>query len=119
MKRIKKPSILTLSVTAITVALVSCIDPVTPPPPHFRPNPPYPPQQVDPYGNDNSENSSSGEVNPPAAPSRPGEFPTARPTDKADEVVSPYEPYNIINVEGYKSGELVRDPHNKQIFRVP
>jgi hypothetical protein len=56
---------------------------------------------------------------PPPAPTRPGEYPTARPTAKADEVVSPYEPYNIINVEGYKSGQLVRDPHNKQIFRVP
>jgi hypothetical protein len=43
----------------------------------------------------------------------------AKRTSNPDEVESPYEPYMIINVEGYRSGELVRDPHNKKIFRVP
>ena len=120
----KKPVIPAVSVAAIAALLVSCIDPLPPvPPPHFNPNPPYSPQPVDP----NAVNPSNGQPtdvppspeDPAASPNRPGEYPTAKPTTKANEVVSPYEPYKIINVEGYKSGELVRDPHNKKIFRVP
>lgn len=116
----KKPDISAVFVAAITALLVSCIEPVPPPiGPHFTPNPPYPPQQVDP----NAENPQPSDAPPPTensgSPSRPGEYPTAKPTTNANEVVSPYEPYKIINVEGYKSGELVRDPHNKKIFRVP
>jgi hypothetical protein len=34
-------------------------------------------------------------------------------------VTSPYEPYNIIDIEGFRSGQLARDPSNNQIFRVP
>jgi hypothetical protein len=120
----KKPVIPAVSAAAITALLVSCIEPLPPAPaPHFRPNPPYPPQPVDPYA-DHSPYGQPSDVSPPAddtasTPTRPGEYPTAKPTTKPDEVVSPYEPYNIINVEGYKPGELVRDPHNKKIFRVP
>jgi hypothetical protein len=122
----KTPSVPALSAVLSTALLVSCIDPVPAPPPRFTPNGPYPPNQVDPYGNPSPDgkypNIDPPEPSPPApdpAPTRPGEYPVAKPTAKADEVVSPYEPYNIINVEGYRSGELVRDPHNKKIFRVP
>ena len=123
----KTPSVPILSAVLSTALLVSCIEPVPPPPPHFTPNGPYPPRQVDPYGNPLPDSRNPDESTPPTTynptpdtpPTRAGEYPVAKPTAKADEVVSPYEPYNIINVEGYRSGELVRDPHNKKIFRVP
>jgi hypothetical protein len=117
----KKLVIPAVSVAAITALLVSCIEPLPPATgPRFTPNPPYPPQQVDPT----AENPQPSDVppspeDPSATPTRSGEYPTAKPTTNSNEVVSPYEPYKVINVEGYKSGELVRDPHNKKIFRVP
>lgn len=120
----KKPHIAAVSAAAVTVLLVSCIEPLPPATgPRFTPNPPYPPQQVDP----NAENPPPGQPSdvppspgdPSTSPTRPGEYPTAKATTNSNEVVSPYEPYKVINVEGYKSGELVRDPHNKKIFRVP
>ena len=56
---------------------------------------------------------------PPPAPTRPGEYPVARKTANPNEVISPYEPYNIIDVEGFRPGQLARDPSNNKIFRVP
>lgn len=112
------------SVTAAAAALIlaSCIPPppIPVPPPLFRPNPPYPPEPVDPYG----ENPDRYGQNPTPAPQpepnvRPGEYPTARSTDKPNEVISPYEPFNVIDVEGFRSGQLARDPSNQKIFRVP
>ena len=32
------------------------------------------------------------------------------PTGRANMVISPYRPYNIIDVKGYRSGEIVGDP---------
>lgn len=129
----KKPSLVVLSAAFMPVILVSCVDPVPPPPPKFRPNPPYPPEQVDPYADPSPDAQNRDSQNPdaqypptsPYGPSetapatRPGTYPVAKPTTNPNEVVSPYPPNNIINVEGYRSGELVRDPHNKKIFRVP
>ena len=121
----KIPPLPALSAVLSTVLLVSCIEPIPPERPHFQPNPPYPPREVNPYG-DQVPDQQNPNDSPPSyyqapnpAPTRTGEYPVARSTAKADEVVSPYEPYNIINVEGYRTGELVRDPHNKKIFRVP
>jgi hypothetical protein len=34
-------------------------------------------------------------------------------------VISPYEPYHVIDIEGFRSGQLARDPSNNRIFRVP
>lgn len=51
-----------------------------------------------------------------------GGYPTAQPTTNPDEVLSPYEPYNVIDISGpprFKSGQLARDPSNQKIFRVP
>ncbi|MGD7652852.1 MAG: hypothetical protein ACQCXQ_06535 [Verrucomicrobiales bacterium] len=48
-----------------------------------------------------------------------GNYPSARKTTKATEVISPYAPYNVIDVEGFSSGQLARDPSNGKIFRVP
>jgi hypothetical protein len=102
-----------------SLALSSCVY-EAPPPPRFMPNPPYPPQVVPPsdYRTD---------ISPPPAPSLPqptpptatGGYPTAERTANPDQVLSPYEPYNVIDVAGFKSGKLVRDPSNQKIFRVP
>jgi hypothetical protein len=43
----------------------------------------------------------------------------ARRTSNPNRVISPYPPYNVIDVTGFESGSLARDPSNKKIFRVP
>ncbi|MES2440725.1 MAG: hypothetical protein V4584_16785 [Verrucomicrobiota bacterium] len=109
--------------SAALLSLVSCIPP-EPPPPRFRPNPPYAPAPVSPYGTEN-------DISPPppveTVPTRPepppptatGGYPTATRTANPDQVLSPYEPYNVIDVAGFKTGQLARDPSNQKIFRVP
>ncbi|MFD2257536.1 hypothetical protein ACFSSA_12710 [Luteolibacter algae] len=52
------------------------------------------------------------------APSR-DQYPTAERTDNRDQVLSPYPPYNVIDVQGFRSGQLAKDPSNGKIFRVP
>jgi hypothetical protein len=102
-------------ITAV-VGLSSCYSPPAPPP-RFRPNPPFAPDPVDPDQNDNDP-----APEPPAPPSPPtatGGYPTATRTENPDQVLSPYEPYNVIDVAGFKSGQLARDPSNQKIFRVP
>ena len=117
----------------LTIMLASCVPPEPVPPPFFRPHPPYPPQPVD--RNDPNTEPDTQPVDPngqiveprapeptpeaPATPSTAVEYPTAQATTNANEVISPYEPHNIISVEGFHSGQLARDPSNKKIFRVP
>jgi hypothetical protein len=123
--RMSKPILTTAA--AASLVLASCIPPPDVPPPRFKPNPPYPPQQVDPYGltpdpygaSPDPYGQSPDPAPPPEPPVRPGEYPTARKTVKPNEVISPYEPYNVIDVEGFSSGQLARDPSNNKIFRVP
>jgi hypothetical protein len=62
---------------------------------------------------------SSPAPNPAPAPPRRQEYPVARRTSNPDQVISPYAPYNVIDVKGFKHGALARDPSNKKIFRVP
>jgi len=102
---------------AATVFLAACTPPPDVPPPRFKPNPPYPPEIVDPYAP--PQDSTYTDPAPPPAPAIPGEYPTARPTANPNEVTSPYEPYNIIDIEGFRPGQLARDPSNNKIFRVP
>jgi hypothetical protein len=108
---------------AVALILAACTPPEPVPPPRFKPNPPYPPQQVDPYGQPVEPYNGQPDVapldNPAPPPTQPGEYPTARATAKPGEVVSPYEPYNTIDVSGFTSGQLARDPSNRKIFRVP
>ncbi len=112
--------LLHLLAAACLAGLTSCPEPAPPPPPRFMPIPPYPPEPVDPYGMNN-------DVSLPPIPSRPapppptatGGYPTATRTENPDQVLSPYEPYNVIDVAGFASGKLVRDPSNQKIFRVP
>ncbi len=99
--------------------LTSCVPPEAPPP-HFHPNPPYAPQPVDPYGNPDPVSPTPNPTPPPVSPpTATGGYPTAQRTDNPNQVLSPYEPYNVIDVEGFKSGQLARDPSNQKIFRVP
>ena len=46
-------------------------------------------------------------------------YPFAQRTEIPGQVISPYPPYNVIDVSDFQSGQLARDPSNNQIFRVP
>ena len=46
-------------------------------------------------------------------------YPTAERTNNPNQVLSPYAPYNVIDVEGFRSGQLAKDPSNGKIFRIP
>ena len=54
----------------------------------------------------------------PRPPTR-DQYPTAERTDNPDRVLSPYSPYNVIDVAGFRSGQLAKDPSNGKIFRIP
>lgn len=47
------------------------------------------------------------------------QYPMAERTDNPNRVLSPYKPYNVIDVEGFRSGQLAKDPSNGKIFRIP
>ena len=102
------------SLALLALALAACTPPPPVPPPRFKPNPPYPPEIVDDPAPDDPR---PGYGDPPPVP--PGEYPVATPTANPNEVISPFPPYNRIDIEGFSSGQLARDPSNKQIFRVP
>jgi hypothetical protein len=73
------------------------------------------------YGDDGGEPEveRAPEPAPPPKPQGKKEYPVAEPTEKPGMVISPYSPYNVIDVEGFKSGDLAKDPSNGKIFRVP
>jgi hypothetical protein len=102
----------------LVVMLNGCGPPEPVPAPYFIPNPPYPPQPVDPASVELQQPAPSADTGPAPSP-RIGEYPLARPTGKPNEVISPYEPYHTIDISGFSSGQLARDPSNKRIFRVP
>ena len=105
---------------ALSLFAAACTPPPDVPPPRFKPNPPYPPEIVDPYGpaqGGETYQEEPQQTPPPQLP--PGQYPTARKTTNPNQVVSPYPPNNVIDVEGFRSGQLARDPTNNQIFRVP
>jgi hypothetical protein len=114
-----------LATAALALFAASCTPPADVPPPRFTPRPPLPPVPVDPYAQApdpyGNPPPSTAPQNPPPQPepTRPGEYPTATRTANPNEVISPYEPYNVIDVEGFRSGQLARDPSNNRIFRVP
>lgn len=80
-----------------------------------RPQPPRDtgprPPQIDPYGNPDPD------ATPAPIPKQ--DYPVAKRTGNPNEVISPFAPYNVIDVEGFKSGQLAKDPSNKKIFRIP
>jgi hypothetical protein len=62
---------------------------------------------------------------PPPPPTSPppragtGDYPTATWTDVPNQVRSPYPPHGKIDVTGFRSGQLAKDPKSGRIFRVP
>lgn len=96
-----------------------------------RPDPygnPYAPEGGDPYAQ-GPQASGQGYGPPPQAPDRTvdpqptapkrTDYPTATKTAKPNQVLSPYAPYNVIDVSGIQSGKLAKDPSTGEIFRVP
>ena len=55
----------------------------------------------------------------PPAPTQTKNYPTATATENQNLVISPYKPHNVIDVRGFQSGQLAKDPSNNQIFRIP
>ena len=101
--------------------LASCIPPdYPPPPPRFYPDPPYGPDIV---ARDQPNDVTAPPIQPanPTPPSVTGVYPTATATDDPNKVISPYPPYNVIDISDPRipSGKLARDPTNRKIFRVP
>lgn len=134
-----KPTLLMVPVLATLLA--SCTPPPDVPPPHFQPDPPFAPEPVDPYLQGLVPSQDVAPVPPQAGPyapplprmdspagapsgqatipERPKDYPVAATTDRPNIVRSPYPPYDEIDVSDFRSGQLARDPKNKQIFRVP
>jgi len=89
-----------------------------------RANRPVPGDQKKP---ENSENSGSGDhanggenARPQPDPRPvPDRHPVAQRTENPNQVISPHPPYNVIDVTGFNSGQLARDPSTGKIFRVP
>lgn len=82
---------------------------------------------VDPYqepGTGNAQPYVPPLVTPPSPPTTqpvpsPRDYPLATRTERPNIVLSPYAPYDEIDVSEFRSGQLARDPRSKQIFRVP
>lgn len=51
-------------------------------------------------------------------PDKP-DFPTATATKDPGVVLSPYPPYDLLDVKGMAPGSLAKDPATGQVFRVP
>ena len=112
---------LSFTVAAASLLMTACMPPEPPAPRRYGPDTPYPAPSPDPYGQP-VDPRATPEPNPPQTPdppNAPGKYPTAQFTANPNEVVSPYPPYNLIDIEGFKSGQLARDPSNEKIFRVP
>lgn len=47
-------------------------------------------------------------------------YPVAERTQNhPNQVISPYPPFNVIDITGFNPGQLARDPSNNRIFRIP
>ncbi|WP_035609400.1 hypothetical protein [Haloferula sp. BvORR071] len=64
-------------------------------------------------------NASAPQPAPAPAPAPKKEYPFGKTSSKPGYVVSPYAPYNELDLNGIKSGALAKDPSNGKIFRVP
>ena len=101
--------------------LVSC-EPI-PIHPHHRTHTRMDPNR--PYSGQNDPNRPYSEPNDPnisqPVPNQPtrDQYPVAERTANPNHVISPYAPYNVINVEGFRTGQLAKDPSNQKIFRIP
>lgn len=73
------------------------------------------------YGSPAPQNPQPEMVPPPRAvpPTNAPDYPKAWSTDTPGIVISPYKPYNKVNVRGFEPGQLARDPKTNEIFVVP
>lgn len=78
-------------------------------PPAVENSPPAPQPEDKPVAEDRDGN---------PLPDKP-DFPTATATKDPGIVLSPYPPYDTLDVKGMAPGSLARDPATGQIFRVP
>lgn len=93
--------------------LVSC-EPIPIHPDHRRPRP-HPPGHREQPEPDRPEGEGEEKPKPPTR----DDYPVAQATANPNHVISPYSPFNVINVEGFRSGQLAKDPSNGKIFRIP
>ena len=47
------------------------------------------------------------------------DYPMGQRTNNPNYVKSPFPPHNVIDVTGFRSGELAVDPTTNQVFRIP
>jgi len=79
---------------------------------------PYPPLSGQASSGDaQAQAPASDEVPAPAVENSSSNVPLGRPSPdgKTNTVISPYRPYNLIDVTGYKSGDIVGDPSTAQV----
>ncbi len=124
-----------IGAASLLLGAVAC-EPLPVYPQNDGPRRPYPPQpynqgdQRPPYYGDQGNNPPNYDprygtqpppVAPPTSPPVPprDQYPIAERTDNPNRVLSPYAPYNVIDVQGFRSGQLAKDPSNGKIFRVP
>ncbi len=125
-----------IGAASLLLGAVAC-DPVPAYPQTNGPLPPYPPRVPDgrdqgvPYYDDQVNNRQGYDPRydpdiPPVPPAPPvpsrDQYPTAERTANPNRVISPHPPYNVIDVSGFRSGQLAKDPtdpQNPKIFRVP
>jgi len=100
------------------VALLASCDPFD----LFEPRQPRPlPRHPDQRENLPDRNQLENEEQRPNPDNRPvlERYPVAERTANPNQVLSPFPPYNVIDVTGFNSGQLARDPSNNEIFRIP
>jgi hypothetical protein len=114
--------------TPITAGLLGCLflvscEPIpVGPQPRNRPSERYDRPEPRPYGEPGDPYGGQGELPPapqPAPQPTRDQYPTAERTANPNQVLSPYAPYNVIDVEGFRTGQLAKDPSNGKIFRIP
>jgi len=47
------------------------------------------------------------------------DYPVAQLTEDPNQVLSPFPPHHRIDITGFRSGQLAKDPQSGQIFRIP
>lgn len=116
-----------LVLSAVPVLFLASCDPfdlVEPRPPYRQAG--YPPYRGPEIPQPDRGQPDRGDFQPDPIPDHrpdnrpvPERYPVAERTANPNQVISPYAPYNVIDVTGYNPGQLVRDPTNNEIFRIP
>jgi hypothetical protein len=75
-----------------------------------------PDEPHEPYQQGEAQNQ---ELGPGADPDPLPRYPLAMGTSNPDEVESPFPPNHRINISGFSSGQLAKDPKNGKIFQIP